>query len=143
MAYGRRKALLLTGLVFTIGAILTQFMSFWMLTVSRLISGYGCGMSLCITSRIIEEYVPLAMYATASPFNIFMGQLGSFLALISAVVLPKDDEPEEVFLDNTSWRWIFGFSFLWIAIGVFGFLFFVRTDTPKFYVSKNNEAGAL
>ena len=88
MAYGRRNALLLTGLVFTVGAILTQFMDFWMLTISRLISGFGCGMSLCITSRITEEYVPLAMYTIASPFNIFMLQMGSFLGLISAVVLP-------------------------------------------------------
>ena len=48
-------------------------MDFWMLTFARLISGFGCGVSLCATSRIIEEFVPLAMYATASPFNIFMG----------------------------------------------------------------------
>ena len=66
-------------------------MNVWVLLVSRLISGFGCGVSLCATSRIIEEYVPLAMYATASPFNIFMGQLGSFLALMSAVGLPAED----------------------------------------------------
>ena len=87
---GRRKALLLTGCVFIIGAVLTQFMNFAMLCISRIIAGLGCGVSLVATSRIIEEYVPLAVYGTASPFNIFMGQFGSFLALLSAVVLPGE-----------------------------------------------------
>ena len=66
-------------------------MNIWLLCVSRLIAGYGCGVSLVTTSRIIEEYVPLAMYATASPFNIFIGQFGSFLALISAIALPSEE----------------------------------------------------
>ena len=82
------------------------------------------------------------MYATASPFNIFMGQLGSFLAIMSAVVLPKDEASEEEIKSNTTWRYIFGFSFIWIAIGMFGLLFCVRMDTPKYYISKNDEAGA-
>lgn len=86
--YGRRNALLLTGCFFIVGATMTQFMNFWAIFFARLIGGFGCGLSLASTSRIIEEYVPLAMYSTASPFNIFIAQLGSFLALLSAVVLP-------------------------------------------------------
>ena len=88
--YGRRNALLLTGSFFIVGATMTQFMNFWTIFFARLIGGFGCGLSLASTSRIIEEYVPLAMYSTASPFNIFIAQLGSFLALISAVVLPAE-----------------------------------------------------
>ena len=34
-------------------------------------------------------------------------------------------------------------SFVWIAIGMFGFLFLVRLDTPKFYISKNDEDNAI
>lgn len=118
-------------------------MDFWMLTISRLISGFGCGVSLCATSRIIEEYVPLAMYATASPFNIFIGQLGSFLALMSAVVLPPDDATPEEWMDSQSWHYIFGFSFVWIAIGMLGFLLFVRHDTPKYYITTGQEDNAV
>ena len=92
MNNGRRRTLLITGCIFLVGAVLTQFMNIWLLNISRLIAGIGCGISLVTTSRIIEEFVPLAMYGTASPFNIFMGQFGSFLALVSAVFLPTDDE---------------------------------------------------
>ena len=141
--YGRRSTLLLTGCIAAIGAVLTQFMNIWMLNISRLIAGIACGLSLCTTSRIIEEYVPLAMYATASPFNIFMGQFGSFLALISAIVLPSDDASEQELKDNSSWHYIFGLSFVWISIGILGFLFLVRTDTPKFYISKKDEDNAI
>ena len=143
MSIGRRKALLITGVIFCIGGVLTQFMNIWMLCISRIISGTGCGISLVVTSRIIEEYVPLAMYATASPFNIFMGQFGSFLGLASAVALPAEDASPEVYEDSHSWRWIFGFSYVWLAIGMVGFLTYVRTDTPKFYISKNDDDNAI
>lgn len=118
-------------------------MEFWLLFFSRLVSGFGAGMTLVVTSRMIEEYVPLAMFATASPFNIFMAQLGSFLALISAVALPAEDAPDSAYEASTSWRWIFGFSFVWVAIGVLGFLLCVRIDTPKYYLSVGDEERAL
>ena len=34
-------------------------------------------------------------------------------------------------------------SFVWISIGMLGFLFLVRLDTPKFYISKNDEDNAV
>jgi len=121
-------------------------MNFWMLTSARLISGFATGVSLCATCKIIEEYVPLALYATASPFNIFMGQLGSFLALMSGVALPNDnkcDPDPQAWADNTSWHFIFGFTFIWLAIGMGGFLLCVRHDTPKFYVTTGQEDNAI
>lgn len=83
------------------------------------------------------------MYATASPFNIFMGQFGSFLALASGFLLPPEFGTDQEYADNTSWRWIFGFAYIWIAIGMVGFLCIVRLDTPKFYISQNDEDNAI
>lgn len=100
MNKGRRKTLIVIGFIFIFAALLTQVMNFWMILVSRLFSGFAGGATLALTSRIIEEYVPLAMYSTASPFNIFAGQLGSFLALISAVVLPAEDAPLQEYKDT-------------------------------------------
>lgn len=34
-------------------------------------------------------------------------------------------------------------SFAWIAIGVFGFLCLIKTDTPKYYISQNDEDNAI
>ena len=73
MGYGRRRALLIAGIIFTVGGILSQVMRFSVLAVSRLIEGFASGVTFCAVNRAIEEFVPLAMYATASPFNVFMG----------------------------------------------------------------------
>lgn len=143
MNKGRRKTLIIVGFIFIFAALLTQVMNFWMILISRLFSGFGCGISLAVTSRIIEEYVPLAMYSTASPFNIFMGQLGSFLALISAVILPPMNAPDQEYMDTESWRIIFGMSFVWVGVGLFGYFVLVRLDTPKFYLSKGSEEYAI
>ena len=34
-------------------------------------------------------------------------------------------------------------SFVWITIGMLGFIFLVRTDTPKFYIAKQDEDNAI
>ena len=58
-------------------------------------------------------------------------------------MLPPEDAVDQDYADNTSWRVMFGLDVIPIALGTIGFLFFVRTDTPKFYIMKNNEPGAL
>ena len=133
---GRRRALFIAGMILIGAAVLEQFMYFWSMFFSRVIAGLGAGIVMCATSRIIEEYVPLAMYSTASPFNIFMGQLGSFLALLSAIALPPSKAPAIEYAENTSWHYMFGMTFVWLTIGLLGMTFLVRTDTPKFYISK-------
>lgn len=39
--------------------------------------------------------------------------------------------------------YIFGLLFVFLAIGLVGLLFFVRTDTPKFYLLKGDEDKAV
>ena len=135
LAKGRRKSLIISGFIYIVAALLCQFMNFWLLFLSRLVGGFATGAILTTTSRIIEEYVPLAMYSTASPFNIFCGQLGTFLALMAAILLPSEDASPQEYADTNSWRYIFGIEFILIGIGLIGYLFVVRLDTPKFYLT--------
>ena len=67
---------------------------------------------------------------------------------MSAIFLPPEDAPDEAALDQeyaetNVWRFMFGFSFVTTAIGLIGFLFCVRTDSPKFYIIKKQEDEAL
>jgi hypothetical protein len=67
---------------------------------------------------------------------------------MSAVFLPPENAADEKALDQeyaetNVWRYMFGFSFVTTAIGFFGFLFFVRTDSPKFYITKKREEEAI
>jgi len=73
LAHGRRKALMATALIYAIGASFCQEMNFWTLLVGRFLAGIGAGFNSVCINRFLEEYVPLALFSTASPFNIFMG----------------------------------------------------------------------
>ena len=58
-------------------------------------------------------------------------------------MLPPQNAPDQVYKENVSWRYIFGFTFVLIVIGLAGFLCFIRNDSPKFYLNKGDEACAL
>ena len=62
---------------------------------------------------------------------------------MSAISLPKDTAEDSEFEDNTTWRYIFGLSFIWIAIGMLGFLLVIRNDTPKYYLTNGDEPSAI
>jgi MFS family permease len=124
-------------------------MNFWTILIARLLAGFGQGLKGVAVNRMIEEYCPLALYPVASAANGLISQLGSFLALFSAMFQPVPPKPaainpyydteykiyEEELETDVTWRYIFGFTFILIATGTIGLIFFVRYDTPKFYLS--------
>ena len=60
-----------------------------------------------------------------------------------AVFLPSDDD-EEALLANESWRGIFAVQPVLLVAAIVLFLMLVRTDTPRFYISKGeNEKAKL
>lgn len=71
--FGRRNALFIVGGFFLVAACLSLDINTVALYFTRLIGGIGVGLNSVVVNRFIEEFVPLAMYSTASPFNIFMG----------------------------------------------------------------------
>lgn len=122
---------------------MTQFMNFWAILVARAIVGYTFGIKMVVVGRYIEEYVPLATYAVAYAVNTLINQVGYFLSLLSAIVLPPQNAPDQEYQDNFSWRYIFGFTFLLIAFGIVGLVCFIHNDSPKFYLTQGDEASAL
>ena len=72
--------------------------------------------------------------------------MGSFAALTSSIVyakapqsLPEDEkakEQEELYDENTTWRFVFGLPILTYSLCILSLLFFIRHDTPKFYINR-------
>jgi len=69
LVYGRRKTLLIIWFVYIFSAVLEQFLGFWTLLSARLVAGMCNSIVYVAFNRFIEEYVPLALFPTASAAN--------------------------------------------------------------------------
>jgi MFS family permease len=102
------------------------------LFIGRFIFGFATGVLSVATNRMVDEYIPLQLFSTCSPVFSFALNIGTLIAAFTGVVLPKDDSTTLEYAENTSWRWVYGFPIIFYILIISGFLFFVKTDTPKF-----------
>lgn len=118
---------------------------------SFFINGIGGGILSTAAGRMIEEYVPLAMFSLAYPATALGYSSGYFIACLSALLLPPSNaiapqtelELQLEYWETNVWRYMFGASFVFVIIATLGLLLLVRTDAPKFYTAKGDEDGAL
>ena len=143
LVHGRRKALYLVICCFMLSYIFSQLMGFWWQMASRVVVGLGIGLNAVTVNRYIEEYVPLVMFGTAAPFNTFMGKFGSFLAIMSAVVLPPSKSDPDVVQESSAWRIICLLVVVWLLMALLGLCCFVRHESPKFHVHKGDLVAAV
>lgn len=47
-----------------------------------------------------------------------------------------------MYIDNKTWRYVFGLPILTYSLCIICLLLFIRHDTPKYYIHKGNEAAA-
>ena len=59
-----------------------------------------------------------------------------------ALILPPDDDDEGL-AANKSWRIMFGLPFIMYGGMIIGFTFFVRYDSPKYYITNERKEMAL
>lgn len=138
---GRRKSYFLAYFFVLSGVVLTEIETYPTKVAGGILHGISAGILQVTSNRYIEEYVPLAMYGTASPFNIFCGQFGVFLGNLTGIFY-QNDSPEELATTQV-WRYIDAGSALFATLTIISLLTLVRTDSPKFYLSRNDEAGAM
>ena len=77
MAMGRRKALILTGLIGIFGVGLTLIENFYVLIFGRVIWGFAAGSHGAVIIRMIDEYMP-ARLASSCVGVYAMAELGLF-----------------------------------------------------------------
>ena len=64
--------------------------------------------------------------------------LGAMISIVLGLVLPRDDNAKDL-ATTEMWRLIFGFPIVLSTIVLLGFLIVFRHDSPKYYLSINDE----
>lgn len=139
---GRRLTLLLTSLIGSIGVGITMIEEFYLLLLGRLILGYAAGVYGAVVVRMINENVPPSWLSASMGVFTATQMFGSFIALISGLVLPNQENYQEL-LDNQSWRIIFALPLVSFTIISVSFLIVFRYDSPMYYLAKNDRKNAL
>ena len=131
IAIGRRRTLLMCCAIGMLGVGITLIEDFTAMVVGRTIWGFACGIQTVVTPRYIEEYIPVQVYTTCFGVYYFSQNAGNLCALFSGLLLPPDDQPQEL-VDSDMWFWIFAFPLLWYGTMLALMLTVVVHDSPKY-----------
>ncbi|WP_367295982.1 sugar porter family MFS transporter [Levilactobacillus yonginensis] len=122
--YGRRKLLLLSAIIFFVGALGSAFSpEFWTLIISRVVLGMAVGAASALIPTYLAELSPADKRGTMSSLFQLMVMTGILLAYITNYGFAGF---------YTGWRWMLGFAALPAAILFLGGL--ILPESPRFLV---------
>ncbi|WP_218043499.1 sugar porter family MFS transporter [Lentilactobacillus dabitei] len=125
--FGRRKLVLLSAIIFFVGAIGSAFSpEFWTLILSRIILGMAVGAASALIPTYLAELSPADKRGSMSSLFQLMVMTGIFLAYVTNYGLSGF---------YTGWRWMLGFAAVPAALLFFGAL--ILPESPRFLVKAN------
>ncbi|MFC6275126.1 sugar porter family MFS transporter [Levilactobacillus tangyuanensis] len=120
--YGRRKLLLLSAIIFFIGALGSAFSpEFWTLILSRVILGTAVGAASALIPTYLAELAPADKRGTVSSLFQLMVMTGILLAYVTNLSFSGI---------YTGWRWMLGFAAVPAALLFLGGL--ILPESPRF-----------
>lgn len=133
-AFGRKKVLMLTAVLFAISALLSALTaSFSVFVFSRILGGIAVGGSILIAPVYIAEIAPAALRGRLVSFNQLMIVIGISASFFSNYFLLS--------LGDNCWRWMLGVEAIPAAL-YFVLLFFVP-ESPRWLFRKGRESETL
>lgn len=127
-AVGRKKALIILGIIFACGAILTAIApNLWTFIAFRIIVGFGIGAASLITPMYIAELSPPSIRGALVTFNQLAITVGIAVAYWVDLAFAST---------GMGWRPMFAVAFIPGSILALGMLFL--SDTPRWLASKGH-----
>ncbi|HWF19308.1 MAG TPA: sugar porter family MFS transporter, partial [Verrucomicrobiae bacterium] len=132
-AFGRKKVLMLTAVLFTVSALLSATTNdFAIFVISRILGGVAVGGAILIAPVYIAEIAPSALRGSLVSFNQLMIVIGISASFFSNYYLLR--------LGENCWRWMLGVEAIPAAL-YFVLLFFVP-ESPRWLYGKGREEQA-
>lgn len=128
---GRKKTLILIGVLYTVSAIGSGLASDpWVFAIFRFIGGLGVGASTIAAPSLISEIAPQKIrgrLVASYQFNIVFGIL---IAFVSNALLAK-------YIDINAWRWMIGIEAL--PAFIYTMLALSIPESPRWLISKKGD----
>jgi sugar porter (SP) family MFS transporter len=133
-AYGRKKVLMLTAVLFTVSALLSATTAnFSVFVFSRILGGIAVGGAILIAPVYIAEIAPSALRGSLVSFNQLMIVIGISASFFSNYFL--------LGLGGNCWRWMLGVEA--IPAALYLVLLCIVPESPRWLFGKGRESEAL
>jgi len=133
-AFGRKKVLMLTAILFTVSALLSATtVNFTIFVLSRILGGIAVGGAILIAPVYIAEISPSALRGSLVSFNQLMIVIGISASFFSNYFLLS--------LGDNCWRWMLGVEA--IPAALYFFLLFFVPESPRWLCGQGREDQAL
>ncbi|UCF85241.1 MAG: sugar porter family MFS transporter, partial [Desulfobacteraceae bacterium] len=127
--FGRKRMLLLAGILFTLSAVLSGLpRHYWQLVVARFIGGLGVGIASVLSPIYIAELAPASVRGILVSVNQLAIVVGILLTYISNWLL--------VGVSENDWRWMFEVEVVPALFFTLALLFI--PESPR-WLAKNNQ----
>ena len=149
--FGRRRLLILSGLLFVVSAIGTGLANtFSVFVIYRLLGGIGIGLASNLSPMYIAEVSPAEMrgkFVSINQLTIVIGVVAAQVVnWLIAMNMPKNFTEEQILASwygQTGWRWMFAAET--VPAAFFFFMMFFVPESPRWLVknAKDKIAGAI
>ena len=149
--FGRKRLLILSGLLFVVSAIGTGLANtFSVFVIYRLLGGIGIGLASNLSPMYIAEVSPAEMrgkFVSINQLTIVIGVVAAQVVnWLIAMNMPKDFTQEQILASwygQTGWRWMFAAET--VPAAFFFFMMFFVPESPRWLVknAKDKIAGAI
>jgi len=146
--FGRKRLLILSGLLFTISAIGTGLSwNFFSYNVARIIGGLGIGLASNLSPMFIAEVSPAPMrgrFVSINQLTIVIGILAAQIVNLLIAQDVPDDAPAEFIRQSwngqAGWRWMFAAET--VPASLFFLLMFFVPESPRWLIKygRNEQA---
>jgi SP family arabinose:H+ symporter-like MFS transporter len=137
---GRKKTLLVTGMLFVIGALGQGLASnVTMLIIARLLVGMGIGMETTIAPLYIAEISPAQIRGRLVSFNQLFNTIGNLVVFMVSAAIAYANTP--AWNVESGWRYILGSGI--VPGGLFFILLFIVPESPRWLVKNKKEKEAM
>ena len=127
---GRRTLVVIYDCASIVCVVLHLFKNIWVLQAARLLGGWSFAGAAALVSIVLTEMIPKEISGVGSFFFNTVATSSVFFAYIQQNIFSSD------FL-ITYWRVIFAWPLLIIIPKTILTPYFIKTDTPKYHLSKN------
>lgn len=138
---GKRVSLLIFDLLGIIGSFMMVFTGA-SLFIGRFITGLVTGANTLTVSSYISELSPNFLLARMSAVVSIMMNFGVFFAFLLGLNFPTEAYMQHYKDELHWWRFMMAYPIITCVIRLIVLIFFIRTDTPTYYLSQNRDEEA-